>query len=928
MTTGDMGEYMSKWLKDRNNQIMLVIIFLMSSLVIRLFSLTIVQGEEWRNASDNIRVKQIYTSAPRGEIRDRYGRVLAGNKPSFVVQIIRNNLVDEQINEEAIKLLSILEKNGDKYTDNFPILIEGDEFVYTYQKNIEKWLESQGMPLDFTAEEAFLELRNRHNISEDLDRYEAQLELQSIYNIFPPISVKAMDYLQNLEKNIFLGKYNLETDISAENAFESFKKIFEIDGSYSSIEARKIMVIRNELDSQGYRKFNPVELAVDISEQTIIELEERSRELPGIEVVVEPVRYYPYGTLAAHILGYLGKISESEKELYVNELGYLPSDIIGKEGIEKVFESHLKGVDGVKHVEVDAFGRLIKTIEESSPQKGKNIYLTIDAKLQSVAEAALIQALKEIQAGGSFKSKWGDYKYSDSFQNAKSGAVVALDVKTGDVLAMASYPAYDPNMFALGISEENWNSLQDKNPRDPLSPLPLFNIAARTAVQPGSAFKMLVGLTALEHGLDAYQKYYDGGYVKLGDRTFGCSLWNSSRASHGYVNLMEAIEVSCNYYFYDVMSNYDYSRKAAIPINMKIDDVMELASKFGLGNKTGIEISEVATGVPSEEKKIAVTKRNLKSRLKNNANYYFEPEIASDEKLLEDSINTILSWTEENPSRGELVQRLSKTGIQSERLYELTDIIKYSYFNMATWSVGDTLNLSIGQGEHAYTPLQMANFIATISNGGYKHKLSVVKGIEGTDLEIKEEDKALEYKIDVDPQNIEYIKMGMNRVTSGSRGTARGVFGNFPIEAGGKTGTAERSGKIQPADEVEYIKRYLKWINPKLSFQQVEEEMLRLMKDNPAKYTSKTSAVRAAVINLSEGKVTEKSLDVYKDDYENFAWFVGFAPYDEPEIAVAVLIFQGGHGGYAAPVAREIFAEYLGLNNEYQELDLESYLTR
>ncbi|MCG8482522.1 MAG: penicillin-binding protein, partial [Clostridia bacterium] len=398
---------MNNWLKDRNNQIMMFIIFLMSVLVIRLFSLTIVQGQEWRDESDNIRVRQIYTSAPRGEIRDRYGRVLAGNKPSFVVQIVRNNLIDEKINDIAIDLLSILENNGDEYVDNFPIHIENGEFYYTYQKSIEKWLLSQDLNIEYSAEEAFIELKNRYGIGEDVDKYDAQIELQNQHGVFPPISVKHMKYLQNLEKDIFLGKYDLELDLTAEETFYKFREKFELEDAYNDSEARKIMIIRNELVSQGYRKFNPVKLAVGVSEQTTITLEEKRRDLPGIEVVVEPIRYYPYGSLAAHVLGYLGKISESEKEKYVKELGYLASDFIGKEGIEKAGESSLKGIDGVTQVEVDASGRLIKVIEESTPQKGKNIYLTIDAKLQEVAEDALLQALNEIQVGGEFQSKFG-----------------------------------------------------------------------------------------------------------------------------------------------------------------------------------------------------------------------------------------------------------------------------------------------------------------------------------------------------------------------------------------------------------------------------------------------------------------------------------------------------------------------------------------
>ncbi|MFA5527605.1 MAG: penicillin-binding transpeptidase domain-containing protein [Peptostreptococcales bacterium] len=908
---------MNKWVKNRNNQILLLFLILFSALILRLFSLTVVQGEQWRNASDNIRVKQIYMPTLRGEIRDRYGRVLAGNKPSFVVQIVRNNLVDDKINDIAIELISILEANNETYTDNFPILIEEGNFKYTYDKEIQEWLIAYDIPVNYNATEAFDEIRRRYSIDDSLDRFDAQIELQNKYNIYPPISVRNMRYTRDLQKDIFLGQYKIDLSLSAKDAFKEFRRVFQIDDSYSDSEARKIMIIRNELESQGYRKYNPVKLGVGISQQTTIELEEKKMDLPGVEVIVEPIRYYPYDNLASHILGYLGRISEEEKDEYTS-LGYLPSDFIGKQGIEKYAEPYLNGSYGITEVEVNASGQFIKVIDEKEPERGKNIYLTIDAELQQVAQNALEHALIELQRGGTFKSKWGDYRFSKAYKNATSGAVVAIDVKTGEILAEASYPDYNPNLFTLGISNKDWASLQDDNPRDPLSPVPLFDTATRTAVQPGSTLKMLVGLAAMDKGLSPYTRLYDGGAIMLGSKSFACSLWNNYRSSHGYVNLMEALEVSCNYYFYDIMSDYDFKRGVSLGTGLKPKDVMDLAEEMGLGQRTGIEISEVAAGVPSEEKNEEATKASLRRLLNNNPDY-FGKELAKDEELLEKTIETIVSWIYENPTRGEIINRLTELNVPDENVYNLADIIKYSYFNRARWSTGDILNLAIGQGQHAYTPLQMANYIATLVNGGYRNEVTLIKGIEGEEAAQDKESKRIELK---DYSNLDYIKKGMNLVTSGSRGTARGIFSNFPVEVGGKTGTAEVAGYIQPKDEVEYIKTYLRYINSSLSFSQVEAEMDRLLAESN-RY-NRITAVRQAVINLSKGRVTEARIDSFKQEYENFAWFVSFAPYDDPQIAVAVLLFQGGQGGFAAPIAREVMAEYLGLNDEYEEFYIEN----
>jgi penicillin-binding protein 2 len=915
-----------KWLKSRYNQVLAIIMIMMAILAIRLFGLTVVEGAQWGEAASNISIKSISTPAPRGEILDRYGRVMAGNILSFTVQFSSGDLTNEQINSVSRNLIRILEENGDSYYDNFPILIENGKFYYTYQKDIESWLESQGMPINFTAEQAFSEIRRRQNIDEGLDRYDAQVELQSVYNIFPPISVRHMKYLKEMDKESFLQRYYLDTELTAEEAFRELRSKFEIPSSLSDAEARKIMVIRNELSSQGYRKYIPAKIASGVSDETIVIIEEKSSDLPGVEVVAESIRYYPNGNTAAHVLGYLDQISESEKAEYVDEKGYKANDLIGREGIERALESTLKGKDGTKNVEVNAFGELVRVINETEPKKGKNVYLTIDLELQKTAEAALEQALTEIQRAGTFESEWGNYKYGTAYRNANVGAVVAIEVETGDVLAMASYPAFDPNLFATGISKEDWNALQGENLRDPLSPLPLFNVAARTAVQPGSTFKMVTATAALESGLDPTRKLKDGGAVKLGNRTYGCLVWNRNRSNHGYINLYEALEVSCNYYFFDIATGRDFSRGVSLgfkdPIN--IEKITSYAQQYGLGLKTGIEIPETVIPVPSQERKLAQIKAMLRNVLIGRAEIYFEQSLIKDKEKLNKNIMTIVGWTEENPSRNELIRRLGTLGIKENFIETVADLCKYTYFNQATWTTGDELIIAIGQGENAYTPLQMTNYIATIGNEGVHNKVSLIGAIEGKGKVIKEPGK----KIAVDEQNLEHIIEGMKRVVSGPRGSLKGAFANFPVQVAGKTGTAERGGKINPPDEVEYIKQHLSKINSSLRWENVEKEMERLMKDYPDVYTTKNYAVRQAVINLSNGRVTSERIDAYKANYDPFAWVMTLAPAEDPKIAVGVLLFQGGTAGYAAPVAREVIAKYLQLDKTYEDYSLETSITQ
>lgn len=941
-------------LQDRHNQVIIFFAIFISILLLRLFGLTIVEGDKYKKIADEIRIKKIPISAPRGEIRDRYGRPLAVNKPSFTVQIMKNELIDEKINEVSVKLLDILTKNNEKYDDNFPIKIQkNNQFYYTYDQEISQWihdhqhlLNGQEMKDIKNAEDVFNLLRENLQIDSSLNVFDAQMEMQRKYNIYPPISVKTMKFIPQMQKENFLQSYNLNEELSAEEAFIALKEKFKIPDEYPIEDVRNILLIRNQLREQGYRQYQPVKIALNVSSNTVAEIEERSMELPGVNIEVEPIRYYPNDNLASHTIGYLGKMSDSDKDrliqelghspnelsnseknnLLMNELGYLSNDLIGKDGLERTYEQDLKGKDGARYVEVDVYGRLVNVLREEKPEKGKTIYLSIDAKLQKIAEEALEHALKQIQVGGTFKSKFGDYKYREAFRNATSGAVVALDVKTGEVLALANYPSFDPNLFATGISAEDWKSVQDDNPRDPLSPVPLYNVATRTAVQPGSIFKMITGLAAIEQGLDPAKQLYDNGYIKLGNRKFGCWLWNDYKRKHGWVDLYKALEVSCNYYFYNVSTGWDHFKNQSLGISMNVDKVLEYAKIFGLDEPTGIEIYESAYGVPNPSKKMATMKSLLRRDIKGKARDYFEEGVLSNKDRLEEEVGKIVSWMEENPSRGTLIDRISKMPVKKEKVASLADFVKFSYFNQAKWTKGDTFNLSIGQGQHAYTPIQIANYIATLANGGYKHQVSVIKkvGSEKTSEGSEKRGEKLPLK---NPKNLTHVKRGMERVTQGDQGTGRTVFKNFPINVVAKTGTAQRSGKIQPKDEAAYLRKYIRWIAPNISMGAIEEKTKAIMKENKDKYKDEGMAMRKAIKELSNGRITDAALDQYKDNYDNFAWFVSYAPYDDPQIAVVSLIFQGGHGGYASPIAREIIAEYLGLNKEYDRINFKNTLT-
>ncbi|MDD4445857.1 MAG: hypothetical protein PHC36_08610, partial [Eubacteriales bacterium] len=298
---------------------MLAFILLMTVLLIRLFVLTVIQGEVWRERASDLTTKTLYTAAPRGRILDRNGVVLADNVSTFNLTLNRSGLSSATLNRIIGALIDILERNQDIHIDDFPILLEGqNSFAFTYDGDIGNWLLSQDMPDHFTAQQAFDELRRRYGVSSSLDVYDAQFELQNRYGVYPPISVRYMEFTPTLEKSTFLGRYGLSSDITASEAFRSIRARFQIDPGLAEEDIRSIMIFRNALDASGYYSYIPVTVASNVSYGTVIEVKERSSEFPGVDIVAESVRSYPFGETAGHVIGYMGTIADSEKEFYLD----------------------------------------------------------------------------------------------------------------------------------------------------------------------------------------------------------------------------------------------------------------------------------------------------------------------------------------------------------------------------------------------------------------------------------------------------------------------------------------------------------------------------------------------------------------------------------------------------------------------------------
>ena len=363
-------------------------------------------------------------------------------------------------------------------------------------------------------------------------------------------------------------EYDLDENANAEECFNALKEKYKIQ-SENIEDIRKIMVVRYEIDRNGYSNIRPIIVAKDISRESSIQIEEQGHLLPGTAIVTEPIVTYPYGTLASHILGYLGLISAEEYAEKSDE--YDINDVIGRDGIQYMFEKYLKGQDGIRQIDMSVDGEVTGEYISKEAVEGCDVVLTIDANLQKAVESALEEGMKKIQSG-----------YYGDKHDADAGAAIVMNVKTGEVLALASNPVYEPELYIEGISQKKLEEYEKNGST--------FNRAISGTYAPGSIYKMVVATAALETGtIDTKTEIYDSGVYPYAHQPV-CWYWSTYRTGHGYQNLTEAIKHSCNYFFYE------------IGYRMGVDTFAKYAEYYGLNKKTGIELPSESTGLIASTK--------------------------------------------------------------------------------------------------------------------------------------------------------------------------------------------------------------------------------------------------------------------------------------------------------------------------------------
>ena len=626
-----------------------------------LYDAQILHGGENRAKSISSNAASETVTASRGIITDRNGKVLVSNRLAYTLVFDRSGFDDDAaLNAAILRLVQLCEETGTGWNDTLPIGRVGNFLRYSNAR------------------------------SETFDKF--------------------------IEKN------DLTSGASGRQLLSELRELYHVDESLSEREARLIVGVRYELHSRDSYTF-----AEDVSTEVLSLITDGRYE--GVTIRTASARVYNTA-LAAHILGTIGPIwqeewSSSEDTGYVGyaDKGYSMNDLVGKDGVEKAFESYLRGMDGRRLITTDETGKITGELYTREPQTGGTVALTLDIDLQADVEAALAETISGM---------------IDKDSNERGGAAAVVSVGTGEVLALASYPTYDLSTF-----NEDYDELVNDQR------LPMFNRATQGIYAPGSTFKMVTAVAALESGIITPSSIIQdrGIYTYYKDPQPMCWIYSQTGSTHGRINVSQAITDSCNYFFYEV------GRLTGI---RTLDSY---ASQFGLGQSTGIEIGD-SSGV-----------------------------LASPE------------WAESHDQE---------------------------------WTDGQTITAAIGQSYNLFTPLQLANYVATLVGGGDHYQAHLLKNVKAYD------NSRLLYMYDDNPINtVEMSDTTLSAVTRGMHeltvsGSVAYAFENCVVSAGAKTGSAQVGTDI--ANGV----------------------------------------------------------------------FVAYAPYEKPEIAVAIVIEKGGSGAALANTAVEI----------------------
>ncbi|TDC65584.1 penicillin-binding protein 2 [Actinomadura sp. GC306] len=488
--------------------------------------------------------------------------------------------------------------------------------------------------------------------------------------------------------------------------------------------------------------YQPIPVVDHADPQRALQIMERQEDFPGVTAQIQPVRSYPEpeGASAVQTLGYLQPVTQEEldKREGLKVTGYSGVDLVGRDGLEAQYDKALRGEAGYRRVLVDAQGRVTGIAEKKEPVPGNHLVTSIDAGVQGAAEKALEEGIKEARRGG---------------RPADSGAAVVMDVRTGRLVATASYPSYDPSVWTGGISQKKYDELLGEKNNSPL-----ISRVTQGQGPPGSTFKVSSMAAAVKAGYDLHGTYSCPGSYMVGSRAFN----NFQSANLGSMNLHTALVKSCDTIFYRFAHEMwlrNGGRNA--PPDAK-NPMVEMARGFGFDARTGIDLPSESPGrIPDRQWKRQYWEATREANCRGAKEGY--PEVAKTD-----------------PGRAAYLKAVANENCLEGHV----------------WRAGDAANLSIGQGNVLVTPLQLVRAYAAIANGGKLHTPRIGVAVMRPDGTVAERIKAPEpVRVPIDEKVLAYMRKALAKVPTD--GTAGGAFAGFDLKrvaVAGKTGTAERYG--------------------------------------------------------------------------------------------------------------------------------------
>ena len=550
-------------------------------------------------------------------------------------------------------------------------------------------------------------------------------------------------------------------------------RLVDADGNPADEQAEEVLDRLSELlqlptdeivermTSVRYSPLRPTPIAIDVAPEIVFAVSEHAELFPGVVAERLPVRTYPHGDLAAHVVGHVGEISATElEENFYRELAYKPGDVVGKDGVERAYEQYLQGTEGLRRLRVNATGTVLGVLDERSHVPGHDVVTTIDAEIQGEVEHILEQ--------GVLASRNEIHTASGRPLASTGASAVVLDPRNGAVVAMASYPTYDPREYVGGLSEAYARYLFPQE-GDPDTHSPWMNRAITSAQPPGSVWKIVTGLAALRTGQLTPDTPIDC------PSTWGWGKNNWNFRNEGPMDLATALKRSCDTFFYELSFNQWLAEDRAVERGEDPEEVyQEVARAFGFDEPLGIEAPRESGGTV--------------------------PGRAWKQQNWEEKKDYWCALADDYPA-GSYYRAILTENCEGGHV----------------WRGGDAVNMSIGQGDVQATPLQVAAAYMAVANGGTVYRPHLAREIRSAEGEVVEEiAPEVASRVEAPEAHWAELRYGLEQVVMGERGTAVSPFAGFPLDTipvAGKTGTAEAGSNIPyswfasyaPADDPEYV---------------------------------------------------------------------------------------------------------------------------